>query len=41
MTSKTHKNVSVTLNYNEHLFILASTVTGCFHFCWYAINMDM
>ena len=27
--SKKHKNVSTTLNYIEHLLILASVVTGC------------
>ena len=27
--SKKHKNVCITLNYIEHLLILASVVTGC------------
>ena len=27
--SKKHKKVCITLNYIEHFFILASTITGC------------
>ena len=29
LTSKKHKKVCTTLNYIEHFFILASTITGC------------
>ena len=29
LMSKKHKKVCVTLDYIEHFFILASTVTGC------------
>ena len=29
MLSKKYKKVSTTLNYTEHFFILASTITGC------------
>ena len=29
MTSKNHKKVCTTLNYIEHLLVLASAVTGC------------
>ena len=29
LMSKKHKNVCVTLDYIQHFFILAATVTGC------------
>ena len=38
MTSKQHRKVCTTLDYIEHLFILASAVTGCFNiwFCFFS-----
>ena len=42
LMSKKHKKVWTTLNYIEHFLILASTITGCFHFCffsWYSYRI--
>ena len=27
--SRKHKKVCTTVNYNEHIFVLTSTITGC------------
>ena len=32
LMSRKHKNVCATINYIDHLFILASAITGCFGF---------
>ena len=35
LMSKKHKNVCTALNYIEHFLTVASTVAGCFHFCFF------
>ena len=41
MISRNHKKVCTTLNYIEHIFILASTITGCVSISAFASLIDI